>query len=279
MPEVASPEAPMQKIIIERNNVRESGADGPTLLFAHGFGCDQNMWRFVIPELERDFRVIAFDYVGSGRSLATAYDRRRYASLDGYAQDIVEICEALDLGEVTLVGHSVSGMIGLIAALRAPRRFARLAMVCPSPCFLNHPPDYFGGFERADLQALLDLMDKNYIGWAQYLAPLVIGSSNPQILQGELAESFCSTEPRIARTFAEATFLSDHRELLPQSSHPVLILQSRVDALAALQVGEYMHAHMPTSRLRIVEAEGHCLHMTHPQAVVDALREFVTERA
>lgn len=269
------PEASMKQAIIERNNVRQSGADGPVLLLAHGFGCDQNMWRFVMPELERDYRVIVFDYVGCGRSLATAYDRRRYASLEGYAQDIVEICEALDLGEVTLVGHSVSGMIGLIAALEAPQRFARLAMVCPSPCFLNHPPEYFGGFERADLQALLDLMDKNYIGWAQYLAPLVIGTRNPQILQGELADSFCSTEPRIARTFAEAVFLSDHRALLPQARHPTLILQSRVDALAALQVGEYMQAHMPHSQLRVIEGEGHCLHMTHPQAVVAALRDFV----
>jgi sigma-B regulation protein RsbQ len=269
----------MRQTIIERNNVRESGTDGPTLLLAHGFGCDQNMWRFVMPQLERDFRLVAFDYVGSGRSRATAYDRRRYASLDGYAEDIVEICEALDLTEVTLVGHSVSGMIGLIAALQVPQRFVRLAMVCPSPCFLNHPPGYFGGFERSDLQELLDLMEKNYIGWAQHLAPLVIGTSNPQVLQGELAESFCSTEPRIARTFAEAAFLSDHRALLPQSRHPTLILQSRVDALASLQVGEYMHAHMPASRLHIVEAEGHCLHMTHPQAVVDALRDFVSESA
>lgn len=274
---VAGMQDAMRQEIIERNNVRESGADGPLLLLAHGFGCDQNMWRFVMPELERDFRVIAFDYVGSGRSLATAYDRRRYASLEGYAEDIVEICDALDLSEVTLVGHSVSSMIGLIASLRVPPRFARIAMVCPSPCFLNQPPAYFGGFERSDLQALLDLMDRNYIGWAQYLAPLVIGTHSPQVLQGELAESFCSTDPRIARNFAEATFFSDHRALLAQSRHPTLILQSSVDVLAPPEVGAYMHAHMPASRLQVIEAEGHCLHMTHPQAVVDALRQFVAE--
>lgn len=264
--------------IIRRNNIKVTGQGGPTLLLAHGFGCDQNMWRFITPQLERHYRLVLFDYVGSGRSQLSAFDHDRYASLDGYAQDIIEICATLGLGEVTLVGHSVSGIIGLLASLQAPEYIASHVMVCPSPCFMNVPPDYEGGFEQQDLQSLIDLMDKNYIGWAHYLAPLVMGPGNGEALAGELSGSFCSTDPVVAKAFAMATFFSDHRHVLADAQHPSLILQSRWDNLAPPEVGRYMQAHMLDSSLEMLEVEGHCPHMSHPGLVVEALQGFLAER-
>ncbi len=258
--------------VAHRNNVQVIGAGSKTLLLAHGFGCDQNMWRFVLPGLADDYRLVLFDYVGWGASRLSAYDAERYASLDGYARDIVEIVEALDLHDVTLVGHSVSTMIGLLASLECPKRFERHVMVCPSACFLNKPPDYHGGFEQADLEELLELMDKNLLGWAHYLAPLVLGEAATPELVGELEESFCSTDPLIAKAFARATFFSDLRDRLPLAQHPSLLLQSRDDSLADVEVGRYMQRQMPDSELEIVEAQGHCLHMTRPAAVVAAVR-------
>lgn len=258
--------------ITERNNVQILGEGSKTLLLAHGFGCDQNMWRFVRPGLERDYRLVLFDYVGWGGSQLSAYDAERYANLDGYARDIIEVVESLDLHDVTLVGHSVSAMIGLLASLERPERFERHVMVCPSPCFLNKLPDYHGGFEKADLEELLALMDKNFIGWAHHLAPLVLGEAATPDLIDELEASFCSTDPLIAKAFARATFFSDLRDHLPLAQHPSLLLQSRDDSLADVEVSRYMQRHMPDSELEIVEAQGHCLHMTHPDAVVGAVR-------
>lgn len=258
--------------IADRNNVQILGSGSRTLLLAHGFGCDQNMWRAVLPGLADTYRLVLFDYVGWGGSRLSAYDAERYAHLDGYARDIIDIVEALDLRDVTFVGHSVSTMIGLLASLECPQRFERHVMVCPSPCFLNRPPDYHGGFEQADLEELLELMDKNLLGWAHYLAPLVLGESASPELVDELEESFCSTDPQIAKAFARATFFSDLRDRLPQARHPSLLLQSREDSLANVAVGRYMQRHMPESELEIVDAKGHCLHMTHPDAVVAAVR-------
>lgn len=261
--------------LVRRNNIKTMGSGKQTLVLAHGFGCDQNMWRFVVPALARDFKVVLFDYVGSGHSELAAYNSQRYSSLEGYAQDIIEICDALALERVTLIGHSVSSMIGLIAAAESPRLFEHLIMICPSPCFLNKPPDYQGGFEQKDLEELMDLMDKNYIGWADYLAPILMGGSDDEALVGELSGSFCSTDPLIAKTFAKATFFSDCRHLLPEAKHPSLILQSQTDALAEVHIGEYMHALMPDSTLKVVPAEGHCLHMTHPEEVVHEIQRYL----
>jgi sigma-B regulation protein RsbQ len=261
--------------ILRRNNVTRLGEGERTLVLAHGFGCDQNMWRFVTPALARDYRIVLFDYVGFGHSDAAAFDPDRYEQLEGYARDLLDVCDALELESVTLVGHSVSAMIGLIAGQQRPELFEHQVMVCPSPCFLNKPPDYQGGFEREDLEELLDLMDKNYIGWAQYLAPLVAGTSADQDIVGELSASFCSTDPLVAKTFARATFFSDCRYLLPYAREPALILQSASDSLAEVYVGEYMHHHIPDSVLRIVPAEGHCLHMTHPDHVIDEIRRYL----
>lgn len=261
--------------ILTRNNVTVTGSGDHVLLLAHGFGCNQKMWRFLLPLLSSEFRIVLFDYVGSGASDMQAYNKQRYATLDGYALDITEICEALDLKNVILCGHSVSSIIGLLATQKIPKRIRAQIMICPSPCFLNFPPDYLGGFAEADLQELMDLMDKNYIGWAQYLAPLVIGDPEGAAYSMELADSFCSTNPVTAKNFAKATFFSDYRSVLPQNQHPAMLLQSERDALASLFIGEYMQANMPQSELQIIEAKGHCLHMTHPQQVADQIHAFL----
>jgi sigma-B regulation protein RsbQ len=260
--------------VLTRNNVKTIGTGDKTLFLAHGFGCDQNMWRFLTPALIGQFTIVLFDYVGSGASDISQYDKKRYNLLEGYAEDILEICEALELSDAIFVGHSVSSIIGAIAATQKPELFSKLIMVCPSPCFLNFPPEYLGGFEKEDLLELLSLMDKNYIGWADYLAPLVIGSNNSNDLIGELSGSFCSTDPVIAKNFAEATFLSDYRHILKEITQPSLIFQSQNDALAATSVGEYIHEHIRDSKLEIIQADGHCLHMTHPDDIVDLIIEY-----
>lgn len=261
--------------VLVRNNVNVIGKGSKTLFLAHGFGCDQNMWRFLTPELEKHFTIVLFDYVGSGASDISHYDRKRYSQLEGYADDIIEICQALNLSNVVLVGHSVSCTIGAIASSKNTDLFSQLIMICPSPCFLNFPPEYFGGFEKEDLLELLNLMDKNYIGWANYLAPLVMGTTNSDNLIGELSGSFCSTDPVVAKNFAEATFLSDYRHLLKDIKQPALILQSENDALAATSVGEYIASEMIDSELKVIVADGHCLHMTHPEVIVNSIMEYV----
>jgi sigma-B regulation protein RsbQ len=262
-------------VVIKKNNVNVLGSGEKTLLLAHGFGCDQNMWRFMLPALTPHYKVVLFDYVGSGKSDLSHYDQTRYNALEGYAQDILDICEALNLQDVIFVGHSVSSIIGLIAAVQKPDIFSRLVMICPSPCFLNFKPDYIGGFEQKDLEELIDLMDKNYIGWANYLAPLVMGANHSEALVGELSGSFCSTDPLVAKTFAKATFFSDYRHILKEAQHPVLIFQSSQDALASEYIGDYMLKHLPNAELQLIEAEGHCLHMTHPNIINNGLRDYI----
>jgi len=248
------------------------GEGDQTLVLAHGFGCDQTMWRLLEPHLD-GFRTVLFDYTGCGGSDIRAFDLERHARLEGFAEDLGEICEALDLKGATLVGHSVSSLIGLMTAIAAPERFENIVMVCPSPCFLNLP-GYDGGFERRDLEELIELMDRNYMGWAHQLAPLVTGQAADTELSMELERSFCSTDPMTAKTFAEATFLSDHRDLLCRAVHPVLVLQSARDALAAPSVGQHVHDSLPQSRLEVIDADGHCLHMSHPASVAHLIRSF-----
>jgi len=261
--------------VILRNNVKIIGNGPQTLVLGHGFGCDQNMWRFLTPELQKNFRIVLFDYVGSGSSDISQYNKDRYSSLEGYAQDIIEICQALQLSDAIFVGHSVSSIIGGLASIEIPNAFSKLIMICPSPCFLNLPPDYLGGFEKQDLQELLNLMDKNYIGWANYLAPLVIGEANSSELIGELSGSFCSTDPVVAKNFAKATFLSDYRHILKDIKHPTLIFQSQNDSLASPEIGQFISENITTSELDIVKADGHCLHMTHPNKITDAILRYV----
>ena len=262
--------------ILTRNNVRVFGKpDGQPMLFAHGFGCDQNMWRWVTPAFESDYRIVVFDYVGSGKSDLGAYDPQRYATLEGYARDVLDVCEALDLRNVIFVGHSVSSMVGVLAAKAAPERFARLILVGPSPRYINDE-GYVGGFERADIEGLLDLMDRNYIGWASFLAPVIMKNDDRPELTQELQESFCSTDPKIARRFAETTFFADNRGDLAGVPVPSLIMQCAEDAIAPVEVGVYLSKAMPSSTLRMMKATGHCPQVSHPDETIEAIREYLS---
>ncbi|WNG59170.1 alpha/beta hydrolase [Archangium gephyra] len=265
----------MANDVLSRNNVKVTGRGTQPILFAHGFGCDQNMWRFVTPAFEADYRAVLFDYVGSGKSDLRAYNRERYSSLNGYAEDILDICRALDLKDVIFVGHSVSSMIGLLAAIREPERFQRLVLVAPSPRYINEAPDYVGGFERKDIEELLQTMDKNYIGWANFLAPMVMNRPDRPELGQELTESFCSTDPTIARRFAEVTFFSDNRKDLPKLTVPSLILQCSEDLIAPRQVGEYLHRNLTRSTLRVARATGHCPHMSAPEETTSIIKDYL----
>jgi sigma-B regulation protein RsbQ len=265
----------MPQDILTRNNVKVFGRGTQPMMFAHGFGCDQNMWRFVTPAFEDDYRIVLFDYVGSGKSDLRAYDASRYGSLSGYAEDILDICWTLDLTDVILVGHSVSSMAGVLAAIREPERFERLILVGPSPRYLNEAPDYVGGFERADIEGLLDTMEKNYIGWANSLAPAIMKNPERPELTRELADSFCSTDPEIARRFAEVTFFSDNRRDLPKVDVPALIMQCSDDVIAPLSVGDYVHRHLRGSELRVMRATGHCPHMSDPVETVQIMRDYL----
>lgn len=247
------------------------------MLFAHGFGCDQNMWRFVAPAFADDYRVVTFDYVGCGRSDWSAYDSARYASLEGYADDVLDVVHALDLRDIVFVGHSVSSMIGVLAANREPERFSRLILIGPSPRYVNDSP-YVGGFERPDLEGLLHMMDSNFIGWANFLAPAIMKNSERPELGRELTESFCSTDPVIARRFAEATFFSDNRADLPALRIPSLIMQCSDDIIAPLDVGEYLHRALPQSTLRVLKATGHCPHMSHPAETIAEMRRYLSDK-
>jgi len=260
--------------VIARNNVKVSGKGTQPMLFAHGFGCDQNMWRFIAPEFENDYRIVLFDYVGSGHSDLGSYDASRYSSLEGYAQDVLDVIHALDLKEVIFVGHSVSSMIGVLAANQEAERFSDLILIGPSPRYINDG-SYVGGFERKDIEGLFEMMDRNFIGWANFLAPAIMKNADRPELGEELTESFCSTDPVIARRFAEATFLADNRDDLLQVKVPSLILQCSDDMVAPEQVGHYLKEKLPESTLRIMKATGHCPHMSHPGETVELIRDYL----
>jgi sigma-B regulation protein RsbQ len=264
--------------VLARSNVSLHGSGTHAIVFAHGFGCDQNMWRFVEPAFRERFRTVLFDYVGLGKSDRGAFDPARYATLAGYAQDLVEIGDALDLRGATIVGHSVSSIIGLLATLRAPERFGALVMIGPSPRYIDEPPDYVGGFQRADIDALLELMDHNYLGWAGTLAPVVMGNAERPELADELRETFCSTDPVVARCFARATFYADNRADLARATVPTLVLQMHDDAIAPSAVGAYVASHLPGSELVLLDASGHCPQMSHPRQTIEAMRPFLDRR-
>jgi sigma-B regulation protein RsbQ len=263
--------------VVARNNVKVSGTEsGPPMVFAHGFGCDQNMWRHVAPRFEPDFRVVLFDHVGSGGSDLSAWDPQRYASLKGYAQDVLEICSALDLRDVTFVGHSVSAMIGALAVAAEPERFRRLVMVGPSPRYINDG-EYVGGFSAADIDELLESLDSNYLGWATAMAPVIMGNADRAELGQELAESFCRTDPAIARHFARVTFTSDNRADLAGVAVPTLVLQCTDDVIAPVCVGEYVRDELPNATYVLLDATGHCPNLSAPDATADAIAAFVRD--
>jgi sigma-B regulation protein RsbQ len=261
--------------VAERHKIRVTGRlDGQAMVFAHGFGCDQNMWRYVVPRFEDDFRVVTFDHVGAGGSDLSAYDPERYASLDAYAADVLEICRELDLREVIFVGHSVSAMIGALAAIAEPERFAKLVFVGPSPRYIDDG-SYVGGFAEEDIVELLDSLESNYLGWSSAMAPVIMGNPDRPELGEELTVSFCQTDPEIARRFARVTFLSDNRADLTRVTTPTLILQCTNDVIAPLAVGEYVRDAMPNSTLVLLEATGHCPNLSAPDETADAIAAFV----
>jgi len=260
--------------VLQRNNVKLSGRGTQPMLFAHGFGCDQNMWRFVAPAFEDAYRVVLFDHVGSGNSDLRAWRRDKYARLQGYADDVLEICRELALEEVVFVGHSVSAMIGVLAAATEPWRFARLVLIGPSPCYLNSG-EYRGGFSREDLEGLLDFMDSNYLGWSSAMAPKIVGNPERPELGEELTNSFCRTDPEISKHFARVTFLSDNRADLARVSVPSLVLQCSQDIIAGEAVGEYVHRHLAGSRLHLMRATGHCPNLSAPQETIEAMKAFL----
>lgn len=258
----------------KRNSVQVRGSGPTTMLFAHGFGCDQNMWRYLAPTFETRFRVVLFDLVGSGNSDLSAYDRTKYDTLQGYADDVLEIVEQFATGPVIYVGHSVSTMIGLLAANKAPERFLAHIMIGPSPCYINDR-DYTGGFARADIDELLATVENNYLGWSSAMAPAIMGAPEQPELAVELTNSFCRTDPEIAQHFARVTFLSDHRKDLERCKAPTLILQCSDDLIAPMAVGEYMHRALPRSMLRVIDNVGHCPHLSAPHASTVAMEEFL----
>ena len=259
--------------VATRNNVHVSGT-GPTMVFAHGFGCDQNMWRLLAPRYASRFRTITFDQVGSGQSDLNAYESKKYSSLDGYASDVLEIVEEFADGPVLFVGHSVGAMVGALASIRSPELFAGHLMVGPSPCYINDG-DYVGGFTREDIDGLLQMLEANYLGWSSTMAPAIMGAPDQPELGVELTNSFCRTDPEIAKQFARVTFLSDSRKDLRSLRTPTLIIQSEEDIIAPLAVGEYLRDTLPNSMLRVVENVGHCPHLSAPSASANAMDEFL----
>ena len=262
--------------VLERNRVTLRGVpEGRPVLFAHGFGCDQEMWRYVAPDFEVDHRVVLFDHVGSGKSQLSAYDAQKYGTLRGYAVDVVEICRELELTDVVFVGHSVSAMIGVLAYHLAPELFGALVMVGPSPRYVDDA-DYVGGFSRTDIVDLLDALDSNHLGWSTQMAPVIIGNPDRPQLAEELTNSFCRTDPDIARQFARVTFLSDNRADLAGIDVPTLVLQCSDDVIAPEPVGRYVHEHVPGSVLTHLEASGHCPNLSAPEETTRAIRAFLS---
>jgi sigma-B regulation protein RsbQ len=265
----------MDLSVLHRNNVVVHGPrDGQPMVFAHGFGCDQNMWRYVWPAFAESHRIVLFDHVGAGGSDASAYDPERYDSLAGYADDVLEICRALELEDVVFVGHSVSSMIGVLAAAAEPDRFARLVLVGPSPRYVDDG-EYVGGFAREDIEGLLQSLESNYLGWSSTMAPVIMGNPERPELGEELTNSFCRADPEIARQFARVTFLSDNRADLSRVSTPSLVLQCSDDVIAPTAVGEYVQRHLTESRIVQLDATGHCPNLSAPEETIAAISAFL----
>jgi sigma-B regulation protein RsbQ len=264
--------------ITQQFHIHIRGRGSQPLLFAHGFGCDQSMWRLVAPAFEADYRVILFDLAGSGRADPAAYDRARHSSLAGYAQDVLDIIRELDLKQVVFVGHSVSAMIGALAAIKRPDPFDKLIMVGPSPRYLDDS-GYIGGFSRADIDGMLETLDSNYLGWASSMAAVVMGTPDQPELIDELKNSFCQTHPEVAKAFAKVTFLSDNRLDLPNLRTPALVIQVRDDVIAPVSVGQYVHQQLVNSQLVILNTRGHCPQLSAPELTIQTMRGFLERHA
>ncbi len=260
--------------IFQRNNINILGSGSKTILFAHGYGCDQIMWRFVTPAFQEDYRVVLFDLVGAGKSDLSQYSREKYGTLNGYAEDILEIIDAVSDAPVVFVGHSVSAMFGVLAAIKRPSAFERLVLVGPSPCYINDG-DYVGGFTKDDIDGLLQTLDENHLGWSKAMAPVIMKNEERPELASELVESFCRTDPEIAKHFARVTFLSDNRADLPFVTVPALVLQCSDDSIAPESVGEFVHQHLSGSKLVRMRATGHCPHLSGPAETIRNIRDYL----
>jgi sigma-B regulation protein RsbQ len=266
----------MSPAIQQRNHVTTFGEGPVTLVFAHGFGCDQTMWRYIVPAFEQRYRIVLFDLVGSGNSDLSAYDYQKYGSLQGYADDVIEIVEHFASGPVVFVGHSVSATIGMLAAIDRPEQFAAQIWVGPSPCYINDG-DYVGGFDNADIEGLLETLESNYLGWSSTMAPAIMGAPDQPELAQELTNSFCRTDPDIAKHFARVTFLSDHRAEVLQVQSPTLILQCSDDLIAPRSVGDFLHRALPRGTLCLIDNVGHCPHLSAPSKSVSAMQQFLVD--
>lgn len=260
--------------VFTRHNVNIFGKGEKAMIFAHGYGCDQHMWRFITPAFEEEYKIVLFDYIGHGKSDISTYDYSRYDTLQGYADDILNICHELSLQNAVFVGHSVSAMTGMLAAIKEPFVFEKLIMVSPSPCYINDD-GYTGGFSRADIESLLDSLENNYLGWSSTMAPVIMGNPDRPELGEELTNSFCRTNPDIARHFAHVTFLSDNRADLPKLKINSLILQCSQDTIAPREVGEYVHRNIADSELVVLQATGHCPHLSAPAETIAAMKRFL----
>ena len=260
--------------VAKRNNVAIKGKGKAVIMFAHGFGCDQNMWGYITPAFEENYKVVLFDHVGAGASDLKAYSKAKYDSLEGYAGDVLEIAEELNLEDIIFVGHSVSALIGIIAAQKKPGLFKSLVLVGPSPSYINEG-DYIGGFTRPQIDELLESLEQNHLGWSMTMAPVIMGNPERKELGEELTNSFCRTDPEIAKHFARTTFLSDKRDILSNSNTPALILQCSNDVIAPIAVGEYMHRQMANSKLVIMKATGHCPNLSAPDETIQAITDFL----
>lgn len=259
---------------LKRNNIVIKGSDTHVMLFSHGFGCDQNMWRYITPAFEENYKIILFDHVGAGKSDLTAFEPKKYEELEGYTDDIVEIINELQEKDIIFVGHSVSAVIGIIAALKAPHVFKSLVLVAPSPNYINDG-DYHGGFTRPQIEELLESLDNNHLGWSVNMAPVIMGNEDKPELTEELRNSFCTTDPAIIKHFARTTFLSDKRTLLSKVNIPTVILQCSNDVIAPQCVGEYMQQQISGSKLVLLEATGHCPNLSAPAETIAAIKEFL----
>lgn len=263
--------------IIKRNCVKVFGEGSIPLIFGHGFGVDQTIWRFITPSFKKDYRVILFDYVGCGQSDSSAYVEERYSTLEGYANDVLEICEALELKDVVYVGHSVSSMIGLLAAIKQPDYFSKMVFIAPSPCYVNNEDGYVGGFEKKEIETIFESMERNYVHWASAIAPSIMNNPDKPEYTEELIKCFLQTDQKVAKQFALATFFSDHRKDLLKFKKPALIMQCSQDSMAPLQVGDYLHAHLENSRLKVLDAKGHFPQLTSPAQTIRAIKNFLSE--
>jgi sigma-B regulation protein RsbQ len=264
----------MLQNLVAKNNITIQGTGSKSMFLVHGYGCDQNMWKFITPQFKEDYRIILIDLVGSGKSDENAYDYDKYSSLEGYADDIIEICDALNLKDICFVGHSVGAIIGLLAAVKRPALFEKLIMIGPSPRYINDAV-YFGGFSQNDIDDLMETLDSNYLGWSSAMAPVIMGNPDRPELAAELEESFCQNNPEIAKHFAKVTFQGDNRSDLNKLTTDTLIIQSMEDAIASVKVGRYVHENIANSKFVILETTGHCPHLSDPNQTIEAMKKYL----